>query len=513
MSSVFSSGPHRGENPDTTILRILQFNNYADPVGGAEVYALALTRELRERGHVVSFFGTHPEREADEELLRIVRRPRYDVNLLHRDPCVRSALEESLRRFRPELVHVHNVFSLGLDVLELLGAAGVAIVQTVHDFSLLCPNAWCVRGDGTPCAGVAGAQCFQHDCQKNYPYDAEVALNTLLKQRILNGAVDAMICPSGYLADLMRAGGGTDVRHLNYFIDPIAGEDTLERKPGELVYIGRLEPEKGVDCLLEAMPRILQGFPGVRLTIVGGGSLAHRLATRCEALGLAPAVRFLSHVPRSELGRFYSTATACVLPSVWSENSPLVAYECLAAGLPMIASRIGGIPELVEEGVAGFTFAARDPADLAEKALRLLALSPDERALMSVRMRARARTFRTPEHVRRIEELYLEVLGRARKPARAAQPIDLDLLTILRHFGEEKARLGAYFREHEAYIRKLEGALAARESSGVPKESEQRPRTADSAFDGPTEPLGLDEPREILQRLARALHLPKVFKR
>jgi glycosyltransferase involved in cell wall biosynthesis len=495
-------------------VKILQFNNYADPVGGAEVYALALTRELSARGHTVGFFGTAPDREVDDELLRVVRRPRYDAGTLYRDPLVRDALAGYVRRLRPDLIHVHNVFSIGLDVLELLGSTGVPTVQTVHDFSLLCPNSWCVRGDGAPCAGGAGVQCFQHECHKNYPYDPEVVLSTLLKHRTLAGVIDLMVCPSRHLADLMRASGAREVRHLNYFIDAIESGAPAPRKDKELVFIGRLEPEKGVEYLLEAMVPILAADPEVKLTIVGGGSLAGALASRAEGLHLGRAVTFLSHVPRAELGRFYATATACVLPSIWSENSPLVAYECLAAGLPMIASRIGGIPELAEDGRAGFTFTPRDARDLASKTLNLLALPAAERERMSDTMRARARDFRTTAHVDRILEIYGELLARPRERTPVAVPLDLDLLTVLGRFGEEKNRLGAYFREHVAYIRSLEASLASRTSAGTSTEP-GRPNGPAEAPAGAPEPRPPvhEEAREILQRLAKALNLPKVFKR
>ncbi len=497
-------------------MRILQINNYADPVGGAEVYALALTRELAERGHEVGFFGTAPDRETDEDRLRVVRRPRYDARVLFHDPVVRDALEATVARFRPELLHVHNVFSLGVDVLEFLGTTGVPIVQTVHDFGLLCPNSWCIWGDGTPCPGGVGAKCFLHDCQRNYPYDPEVALHTLLKQRTLAGIVDLALCPSRYLAERMRAGGARDVRHLNYFIDPIAAGAARERQAKELVFIGRLEPEKGLEHLLDAMPLVLRADPGVHLTIIGGGALESALATRARSMGLGSSVTFVSKVPRAELGHVYATATACVLPSIWSENSPLVAYECLAAGLPMIASRIGGIPELVEEGLGGFTFTPRDPRDLAEKAQRLLGLPADERARMSVAMRASAEAYRIDPHVDRIEELYDEVRARPRAATSAALTIDRDLLTVLAEYGSEKGRLGALFLEHTAYIRHLEATLATRTQVANPAEenaslirelevslAQHRARLAALEEGGP---------RLILRRLARALHISKVFK-
>jgi len=411
-------------------VRILQFNNYADPVGGAEVYALALTRELGRRGHEVGLFGTSPDREVDEPHLRVVRRPRYDAAVLAEEPAVRAALLRFAGAVRPELVHVHNVYSLGLDTLVALGTLGVPIVQTVHDFSLLCPNAWCVRGDGTNCAGGAGAQCFAHGCDKNYPFDPEVALHTLAKQRALRERVDLTLCPSVRLCELMRAHGARDVRRLPYVIEPIPGplDGAAQRAEHELVFLGRLEPEKGVDTLLAAMPAILAGEPRTRLTIVGGGSLAEPLERRARELALGDAVRFQRQLPRAELGRFYATATACVLPSIWTENSPLVAYECLSAGLPMLASERGGLPELLEGGAGGFTFRAGDARHLAERALAFLALPRAERERLSTWLRARAATLAPGPHLERVEALYAEALA---TPARSAPALDEDLLAAL----------------------------------------------------------------------------------
>ena len=512
-------------------MRILQFNSYADPVGGAEVYALALTRELRRRGHDVGFFGTSPDREEKGKSLRVVRRPRYEPALLTRDPAARTALEETVRELRPEVIHVHNVYAMGVDVLEALGAARVPVVQTVHDFSLLCPNSWCVLADGTICPGGAGAKCFQNDCKKNYPYDAEVALHTLLRQRVMSAIVDVAVCPSRYLAERTRASGARDVRHLNYFIDPIAAAPSEERAARQLIYIGRLEPEKGVEYLLEAMPLIRQRQPEVRLTVVGGGSLAEALQARAARSNLGEAVTFVSHVPREELGRFYSTATACVVPSIWSENSPLVAYECLFAGLPMIASRIGGIPELVEEGLAGFTFTPRDARDLAEKALRLLELSPSDRARLSTAMRQRAQDFRPEPHLERVEDLYREVVRTGARGTPPMVPVNADLLAILEQCGRERSHLAGLYHEHVEHIRRLEQGLSEVRSEREPvsgdgsrqlearlqeledrqQQLEDRQRRLEDRERGlgphreHAEALETMGPRELLSRLRRAL--------
>lgn len=391
-------------------MRILHFCNYADRIGGAEVYAHALIEALRARGHAVALFGGSPEREVDSGDLRVVQRPLYDATRLVRDAAELNALKEYLERFRPEVVHAHNLFSVALEVVDYLGRCGVPLLHTVHDYQLLCPNSWCVRGDGTPCPGGAGAQCFQHECHKNYPYDSWTVLLSALRQRLASAAAKIAIAPSSHLTDRLRSHGWREVRHVPYFVEGFLPAASGPRAEYEILYVGRLEREKGVEFLLGAMPSILSAIPRVRLTLLGGGSQEHALRKLAELRKLGSAVRFLQHIPRHELAAHYTRAAACILPSVWTENSPLVAYECLAAGLPVLGSRIGGIPELIEPE-CGLTFTPRDPADLARTVIRFLRLPLAEREQMSAVARQRAATYDKGRHVERIEELYRETIS------------------------------------------------------------------------------------------------------
>ena len=182
----------------------------------------------------------------------------------------------------------------------------------------------------------------------------------------------------------------------------------------------------------------------------------------------------------------------------------------------MVASRIGGIPELVEDGLAGFTFTPRDPRDLAEKALRLLRLTAEERMRMSRTMRATSEGFRVGPHLDRIEELYEEALSQPPRSAQASLTIDSDLLAVLAEYGSEKGRLGALFLEHTGYIRHLEQTLAG-QSHAVNSAEEPRRLIGEleASLSQHRERLAMLEqsgPKEVLRRLARALHISKVFK-
>ncbi|MSR62870.1 MAG: glycosyltransferase [Planctomycetes bacterium] len=418
-------------------MRILHFCNYADKLGGAEVYAQALVEAQRARGHEVSLFGASPEREEDVRGLRVIRRPLYDPARLVLDAAARNALLEYLQRFRPEVVHVHNVFSVALELLEVLGRAELPLVHTVHDFQLLCPNSWCVHGDGAPCPGGAGAKCFAHACQQNYAYDAWGVLLAGLRQRLVSGWDALALAPSSYMVERLRANGWNDVRRLPYFIDFPALAPGPARQPFELLYVGRLEREKGVDVLLAALPALRAELPELTLTLLGGGSQEHALRQLAGELRLGQSVHFQSGVARAALPQHYARAALCVLPSIWTENSPLVAYECLRAGLPMLGSRIGGIPELIEPD-CGLTFAPRDPADLARAALRFMRLPLAERERMSQAARLRAREHEPARHLDELEQLYATARTRARRPTPGPLADYPDLLAVLQALGDER---------------------------------------------------------------------------
>ncbi len=416
-------------------MRILHFSNYADRVGGAEVYAHALVGALQARGHEVALFGGSPGEEVDRPGLRVIRRPAYDAARLVQDRPSLEALQEYLGRFRPDVVHAHNLFSVALEVVDYLGRSGVPLLHTVHDFQLLCPNSWCVRGDGTPCPGGAGAQCFEHGCQANYPYDSWGVLLAAQRQRLAARGTDVAVAPSSYLVERLRAHGWRDVRHLPYFIDFTPAPPDSPRAESELLYVGRLQREKGVHVLLEAMPAIRRAVPGVRLTLVGSGTELPRLRHQMEEAGLASHVRFLEGVPRERLSEFYARASACILPSVWSENSPLVAYECQLSGTPMLGSRIGGIPELIEPD-CGLTFGAGKSQDLAEVVIRFLRLPPEARLRMSDASRQRAKAFDKARHLDSVEGIYSELGARPRRAPLEAEP----MLPVLAKLGEDLGR-------------------------------------------------------------------------
>jgi glycosyltransferase involved in cell wall biosynthesis len=192
------------------------------------------------------------------------------------------------------------------------------------------------------------------------------------------------------------------MRLLNHFIDagPIAVKDGAG---AGFVFAGRLSAEKGVDVLIKAAGQL----PGVSVEILGDGPARPELE-RLAAQVAPGRVHFRGRVGKDSVHSAMRSALAVVVPSRWYENQPMTILEAFACGAPVIGSRLGGIPELVTDGVNGFTVAADDPAALAAS-MRALASQPKEALALGQAARRLVETRFAPDtHVRGILDIYAE---------------------------------------------------------------------------------------------------------
>ncbi len=162
------------------------------------------------------------------------------------------------------------------------------------------------------------------------------------------------------------------VRFWNSIPDPLGTKVAGElRQEGRILCPGRLHPSKGQDVLLRAVERIVGVMPAVEVVFAGGGTERQKLEEMAGELGVAKKVRFAGALERPQLLAEMARAAVCVVPSR-SEAFGLVNIEAMAMGTPVVASRVGGIPEIVRDGVDGFLFEPGNDAELAERLLRIL---------------------------------------------------------------------------------------------------------------------------------------------
>lgn len=395
-------------------MRILQVNSHVGRVGGAEVYLHALVDELRRREHVVGLFGGTGESSERTDELCAVERPDFSFGALFRDEPLTAAFQDFAADFRPDLIHVHNLFGLPADFPAVIAGAGVPVVQTVHDLSLLCPNSWGVWGDGTPCGLGAGKQCFEHDCTANYPFDGRIVAAARMRGDLARRCFGMFRAPSTYFVKRLAEHDFPHLARLPYWVDEelaakLDEQPAAERAADHVLFLGRLVKEKGVDVLLRAWPLVLRSFPSAKLTIVGGGAEEAPLRELAAGLGLDADAIFVGKVPHAEVLRHYRTATCQVLPSIWCENSPVTTYESYLAELPMVASDIAGLPDMVRPGETGLLAKPRDPVDLAEKICELLG-DPELRTRLGEGCRASVERFSRELHMQALLPAYEELL-------------------------------------------------------------------------------------------------------
>jgi glycosyltransferase involved in cell wall biosynthesis len=287
----------------------------------------------------------------------------------------RAAMQRALHVYAPDVVHVHNTFPLlSPSVLWAARAVGVPVVHTLHNFRPLCANGIFFR-DGSPCElclrrGATSA--LRHGCYRGSRLATVPLAAMSTAHRVLQTwqtCVDAFIVPSDFArTKYVQAGWPADRFHVRYNTAPEPAQVRDGAGDGFL-FIGRLSEEKGLSVLLEAWS---QAFPdgGPGLSIIGGGDLERDV--RASASGLA-GVEVLGQLPLAEAMRRLASARALVFPSLSYELFPRTIAEAFARGVPVIASRLGSVPEIVADGEVGALFRPRSAAELAGRLVELAA--------------------------------------------------------------------------------------------------------------------------------------------
>jgi glycosyltransferase involved in cell wall biosynthesis len=413
-------------------MRILVVSNYFPPqyMGGAGLSAFNSCRGLLQRGIEVSVLVVNNRiPEPVDVQYRVQEIPVHKVTYVSPlanhslvqtfDPRAYWIVAAEIRRVRPDLVHVHNVSGSTLASFVACDRLDVPVVLTLHDHWLLCPNNMLYRGDGLLCDPAQGTgDCKQ--CFRRYDFWARVPRRRQVLARLVRN-VRLFVSPSHKLVDLHVAAGydrrrfrvvpnGTDPAPSRIPADPLLREHFEERgRLRTLLFAGAVVETKGIQTLIEALPLLMRYIDRFRLLVAGWGNPRTLAALRRFN---PTAVRLLGRVPFEEMRALYAAADLTVVPSVWYDNSPMVIYESLLAGTPIVGSEIGGIPELIRPGQTGYLFPAGDARALTERVIQHFALSAPERRAMRRRCARHVRSeLSMDRHLDRLQEVYDEVLG------------------------------------------------------------------------------------------------------
>lgn len=365
-------------------MKILMVNKFLYPKGGAETYVLNLGKALEARGHRVQYFGLANEKntvgnEAGAYVTNLDFSTGIRANLtaplrILYSREARRKIRKVLEDFQPDVVHLNNIqFHLTPSVILEVQAyktqtqRNVKIIYTAHDYQLICPSHGLLDSAGQICEKCLGGdytQCFRTKCLKHSRAKSLLAtLDAYLwKRSKAYSYIDAIICCSAFLKSKLD----TQERFrqkcvaLHNFVEP--AEQQAVQKENYVLEFGHLSKDKGTLTLLEAA----QNMPDTRFLFAGFGPAV-------EEIRKIPNGEYLGFLTGEALETRIRKAAVTVCPSLWYENCPFSVIESQICGTPVVGARIGGIPELIEEGQTGELFTPGDARDLERKLRSVLA--------------------------------------------------------------------------------------------------------------------------------------------
>jgi glycosyltransferase involved in cell wall biosynthesis len=362
-------------------MRILLAHNFYQQAGGEDEVFRTEYELLKSFGHDVRQFTVHNDACDDMTKLQLLKATIWNTKMA-------AELRSMIRREAIELVHFHNTFPLISPAgYSAAHAEGAAVVQTLHNFRILCANALLFR-DGKPCEDCLGKTvpwpALVHKCYRG-SLSATAAITTSMTIHRLRNTwardVDALIATTHFARDKFVRNGlpAEKITVKPNFLHPDPGVGTGDGNYA--IFVGRLSHEKGVRPLLEAWERF--GAP-IPLKIVGDGPMAEQVK---GAVARCPSIEWLGRRPLSEVYELIGRATVLIFPSECYETFGRTAIEAFAKGTPVIASNHGAPADVVDHNRTGLLFKPGDAPDLA---LNVHALLADPARLAKMRIAARA---------------------------------------------------------------------------------------------------------------------------
>lgn len=354
-----------------SIYKILLITDNHNPAGGgAEKYFFILKNALQQRpGLLVHSLSFGPEEIIDKDTTLLRETPikllRFWWRLMF-NPIKYFQLKKAIKNFNPDVIHLHNIKKYTVSLLKAVH--GYKVVQTVHDFTPICPTGWNLHQNLQPCDTGLTVNCFwQHKRHNAFIYLGQ--LYAFLRTRaLLKKTVKKFIAPSPLLADYLKKNAFHKTIYLPPFRQPQAQITFANMQARHFLYVGQLGKHKGVDELIDEFALACQQSSNLVLNIAGSGEREHALKQKVSRLGLENNIHFLGWANPENL---YDEAVAVIFASIGLESFGLVLTEAMQHGRAILGTNRGPTAWLVENHETGLLYDPLKKGDLAAQILLL----------------------------------------------------------------------------------------------------------------------------------------------
>jgi len=358
-------------------MKICFISNLYPPfiIGGAEVSVRRTAEGLVKKGHDVFVITTTTNKKTSIEEVNGVKVYRIDTLNLYAmynhqnqpellkliwhaidlwNPHSYFVVKSILKKEMPDIVHINNFKGISLSVFSAVKHLNLPLIFTAHDYSMICPRANLLNGSGEICTNPSKL------CK----------IYVKIQKYMVDNKPDLVTAPSQFVIDKLKEGGLFDgVKTMKLPLGIELSDKKTEKSYDiiDILYVGNLSKHKGIHILINVFKRL--EHENIRLHILGKGNDEDEFKKIAKS---DKRIIFHGFVPDEELVQLYQRANVTVVPSIWYDNSPMVIYESLRNGTPVIGSRIGGIPELVEDEYNGFLFEAGNEYELGSILINLI---------------------------------------------------------------------------------------------------------------------------------------------
>ncbi len=380
-------------------ISVLIIHNSYQNKGGEDKVVESEAELLLNHGNRVEIYKRHNDEINAISKLKLFKETHWSSQTI-------NDIRHLVYKFKPDVIHVHNTFPLiSPSVYWVPNLTGIPIIQTLHNFRLLCPEAMFLREGKVceDCLGVLPWRAILHGCYRGSTLQSAVLTSLLTFHRSL-GTYQNKVSRYIALNDFCKRKfieGGLPPQHIsvkpNFFDIPYKRQNDIR---SGILYVGRLSSEKGIRTLAN----VIKLLPEVKFSVIGTGPDRNLLSNlnNVQLFGFQDQETILNAMHR---------ASCLVLPSIWYENFPRTLVEAFACGLPVLASRLGAMVELIQEGKTGLLFEPGNPFDLAEK-IKWVNLNPKKVLYMSNEVRAEYESKYSPEvNYFQLMRIYQEALA------------------------------------------------------------------------------------------------------